>query len=109
MVRRVARDWLGKSIGVWVLLLGLALPSAARAEEKARLVYVRGEGADDCPAEVDLRLWVIARLGYDPFSPQASRVVIARVESREHDLHGSVEVADQQGLSTGRRELSSKS
>jgi hypothetical protein len=51
---------------------------------------------------------VIARLGYDPFSPQASRVVIARIEGRAQQLQGSVEVADQQGVSTGRRDLSSK-
>jgi hypothetical protein len=95
-------------IGVWALLVGVAMPAVAQAEEKARLVYVRGEGAEGCPAEVDLRLWVMARLGYDPFSPQASRVVIARVEARQHQLFSSVEMADQQGLSTGRRELSSK-
>jgi hypothetical protein len=80
----------------------------AGAEEKARLVYVRGDGAGDCPNEVDLRMWVMARLGYDPFSPQASRVVIARVEARAHQLFSSVEVADEHGLSTGQRELSSK-
>lgn len=89
-------------------MVGIALPSVAHAENKARLVYVRGDGAGGCPAEVDLRLWVMARLGYDPFSPQASRVVIARVEAREQRLFGSVEVADQNGLSAGQRELSSK-
>jgi hypothetical protein len=104
----VLRGWPRKWTGLGVLLVGLALPVAAHAEEKARLVYVRGDGAGNCPAEVDLRLWVMARLGYDPFSPQASRVVIARVEAREHELFSSVEVADQAGLSTGRRELSSK-
>lgn len=98
----------GRWIGVWALIVGVAMPAAAKAEEKARLVYVRGEGAEACPAEVDLRLWVMARLGYDPFSPQASRVVIARVEARDHQLFSSVEMADQHGLSTGRRELSSK-
>ena len=90
------------------LVVGLALTAVGQAEEKARLVYVRGDGAQDCPAEVDLRLWVMARLGYDPFSPHASRVVIARVEARERRLFSSVEVADQDGLSTGRRELSSE-
>jgi hypothetical protein len=93
---------------VCALLMGAALPAVAQAEEKARFVYVRGAGAEACPGEVDLRLWVMARLGYDPFSPQASRAVIARVEAREHQLFSSVEVADPEGLSTGRRELSSK-
>jgi len=94
--------------GVWALIVGFVFPTAAKAEAKARLVYVRGEGLTACPSEVDLRLWVMARLGYDPFSPQASRVVIARIEAREQQLVSSVEVADQDGFSTGRRELSSK-
>lgn len=103
----VVRGRPGSWSGVWALLVAFALPAVSQAEEKARLVYVRGDGAQDCPAELDLRLWVMARLGYDPFSPQASRVVIARVEARDHQLFSSVEVADQEGLSTGRRELSS--
>jgi hypothetical protein len=58
-------------------------------EEHARLVYVRETGAEKCPGEVDLRLRVVARLGYDPFSPQASQVVLARIEARAGELHGS--------------------
>jgi len=81
--------------------------ATARAQEKARLVYVRGAGAENCPAEVNLRLLIIARLGYDPFSPQASRLVLSRVELNGPDLVGSLEVVDQGGISSGRRELTS--
>jgi hypothetical protein len=95
-------------LGLWVLVLGATWPISAHAEEKVRLVYVRGAGAEDCPAEVDLRLWVIARLGYDPFSPQASRVVISRVEARADALVSNLEVIDQGGMSTGQRELTAK-
>jgi hypothetical protein len=91
--------------GWWVLVAAASWPISAAAEEKARLVYVRGNGADDCPAEVDLRLWVMARLGYDPFSPQASRVVISRVEARGDRLVSNLEVIDQGGKPTGQREL----
>lgn len=101
------RRWLGRA-GWLIAWAGICWPRPALAEEKARLVYVRGSGAEDCPNEVQLRLWVIARLGYDPFSPQASRVVIARIEGRAQQLQATVEVADQQGVSTGRRDLSSK-
>jgi hypothetical protein len=90
------------------LALGAAWPVSARAEEKARLVYVRGSGVDDCPAEVDLRLLVMARLGYDPFSPRASRVVISRIESRGDRLVSNLEVIDASGMSTGQRELTAK-
>jgi hypothetical protein len=90
------------------LALGATWPGNARAEEKARLVYVRGAGVEDCPAEVDLRLLVMARLGYDPFSPQASRVVISRVEARGDLLISNLEVIDEGGISTGQRELTAK-
>jgi hypothetical protein len=104
----VARGWPRKLIGFGLLALSAAWPASARAEEKVRLVYVRGAGADDCPAEVDLRLWVMARLGYDPFSPQASRVVISRVEARGDRLVSNLEVIDERSMSTGQRELTAK-
>jgi hypothetical protein len=105
------RRWVGSGgcslVALTALLASLSFSQAARADEKARLVYVRAAGAEDCPDEVKLRLWVVARLGYDPFSPQASNVVIARVESRDQQLQGTVEMIDAQGTSTGRRELAS--
>lgn len=89
-----------------MLVAGLLSARAAHAEEKARLVYARGSGTAGCPAEIDLRLSVVARLGYDPFSPQASRVVLARIERRRAALVGVVELVNEAGLSSGRRELS---
>jgi len=93
--------------GPFVVALGLSWSASAHAEERARLVYVRGAGAETCPVEVDLRVWVLARLGYDPFSPQASRVVVARIEARSGALHGNVELVDAQGLTSGQRSMSS--
>jgi hypothetical protein len=101
-VRR-ARRW-----GLGLLVLGgAALPRIARAEERARLVYVRSEGAEACPDEIALRLRVVARLSYDPFSPGASRVVVARIDAVPKALLGTVELVDAQGMSSGKRELSS--
>ena len=90
-------------------ILALCLLSArtSQAEEKARLVYARGAGAAGCPAEIELRLWVVARLGYDPFSPQASRVLLARIDQRAGRLFGTIELIDKDGLTSGRREVSS--
>lgn len=102
------QGWQGKAIGLGLLLLSTSWTRSAQAEEKARLVYVRGAGADECPAEVDLRLLVMARLGYDPFSPQASRVVLSRIELTGPQLVGSLEVIDQGGMATGRRELTAQ-
>jgi len=57
---------------------------------------------------MDLRLLVMARLGYDPFSPRASRVVLSRIELSGRQLVGSVEVIDQGGMASGRRELTAQ-
>jgi hypothetical protein len=88
-----------------VLALVLSPARSARAEAKARLVYARGPGTGSCPLEIELRLLVVARLGYDPFSPQASRVVLARIEKHGARLVGVVELVNQDGVSSGRREL----
>lgn len=97
-------SWSKRLIAGAVLLLAPLLSGAAHAEEKARLVYSRTPGTN-CPAEIELRLSIVARLGYDPFSPQASRVVLARVERRAHRLVGVVELVDREGSASGRREL----
>ncbi len=99
-------SWRQREVGaVAMLAIGLLAARPAQAEQKARLVYVRGSGTTGCPAEIDLRLSVVARLGYDPFSPQASRVVLARIERRRGALAGVVELVDDAGVSSGRREL----
>jgi hypothetical protein len=89
------------------LVASSAVARLSHAEEQARLVYVRGEGAEACPDEMALRLRVVARLSYDPFSPRASRVIVARIDAVDKALHGSVEVVDEQGMSSGKRELRS--
>jgi len=101
----VARCWLLRGISTFGVFL--ALSGELHAEERARLVYVREAGAEQCPGEVDLRLRVVARLGYDPFSPQASRVVLARISAGERELRGSVELVDERGISSGKRTLGS--
>jgi hypothetical protein len=93
------------ALGVTVSLVTWS--AALRAEGRARLVYVRTADAEGCPAELDLRLRVMARLGYDPFSPQASRVVMARVEIDGTLLGGRVELVDERGLSRGVRTMTS--
>lgn len=93
------------SVFFGVVASALTLGRVGHAEEKSRLVYAIGSSVSGCPEEIELRLRVVARLGYDPFSPQASRVVLARVERRNGVLVGSIELVDQAGSSSGRREL----
>ena len=101
-VRTVRRTWKGALLaGLWAL----AAPSAAHAAPAFRLVYVREAGTESCPEEVELRMSVAARLGYDPFSPSAGAAVIARVGRTGERLTGSVEIADETGISRGLREI----
>ncbi len=74
----------------------------------ARLVYTRGAGAAECPDEAALRASVAARLGYDPFRPDAPRTVVASL-ARDHDqLRAAVEVRSATGDLLGQRSLTSR-
>jgi hypothetical protein len=90
------------------LALGLALSvaaSTAAAFPAARLVYVRGQGAEGCPGEMDLRLSVAHRLGYDPFATGSRRTIIAVVERDGEGLTARLELVDEQGVSQGERRM----
>jgi len=87
------------------LVCGVALPSLAGEATQARLVYVRGAGASVCPQQVQLRMAVAARLGYDPFRATAMRTVIAQIEEKSGELVGHVELVDEQNVSQGARQL----
>jgi hypothetical protein len=103
MVTSVSRWQLWKAC--W---LGVALtlfPGVALANQQFRLFYVREPGTEACPEEVELRLAVASRLGYDPFSPTADAAVVARVSPRGERLSGSVEITDGSGISRGRRDI----
>jgi hypothetical protein len=84
-----------------------AAPGEAQATPQLRLVYVREAGTESCPHEMELRMAVTSRLGYDPFSATASAAIVARLSVLDQALAGSVELVDENGISRGRRELSS--
>lgn len=94
-------------------LLGLVLFFTAReakATPTARLIYLRGEGAEKCPAEDELRKAVVQRLGYDPFFPVAKVTLVAEVERRDKGgFTGKVKVIDADGLLVGTRVIPSAS
>jgi hypothetical protein len=88
--------------------LGLAVfayPRLAHATSHYRFLYVREAGAERCPEEMSLRMAVVARLGYDPFSPNASGALFASIRLLDGKLSGSVELVDENGISRGRRQL----
>jgi hypothetical protein len=89
-------------------LLAAPLPAqpARAAPRPARLVYVRGPGAEQCPDEAALRAAVTSRLGEDPFRGAAARTIEARVRRTAKGLEGAVDLRDASGAIAGARRLS---
>ena len=87
------------------ILDALASTTIAFAAPSSRLVYGRGEGAEQCPDELALRRAVAARIGYDPFFPWARVTVTAEVRRIAEKLQGRVTIIDPNGTKKGAREL----
>lgn len=85
-------------------------PAVASASPSAKLVYVRGEGAQACPAEADVRQAVVARLGYDPFFPIASKTVLLQIRRDDalHAYRGALQIVGDDGNLQGSRDLVSR-
>jgi hypothetical protein len=97
------RRWLSSPIAAAIVLWTLQ----ARANPSARLVYVRGPGADLCPNEDAVRKAVAARLGYDPFFLSAPTTIFVEA-SRDGDRFAAVvKLIDDQGVERGTRHLES--
>lgn len=82
----------------------------ARAEEPGsadvyRLAWVRGDGAETCPAEPELEEHVTARLGRRAFSETASRVIEGTVTRSGDAWHAAIRVRDAQGALAGGRDF----
>lgn len=76
------------------------------ASPSARLVYVRGAGAEACPDEATLRAAVKQRLGYDPFFPTARKTVVAQLTRTSKGYRARVQLAGEDGNARGERDLS---
>jgi hypothetical protein len=86
----------------------LVLARSVAASPSAKLVYVRGTGADACPGEAELRKAVATRIGYDPFFPTAQKTVIAQVTRTAGGYRGKVQIVGDDGRVRGERDLASK-
>jgi hypothetical protein len=86
-------------------MLVLTCTATATAFPSARLIYVRGQGAESCPGEMELRLSVAHRLGYDPFNTGSRRTIMTVVEGTDERLTARMELVDEQGVSQGERRL----
>jgi hypothetical protein len=87
---------------VIVGLIGL-YAAPASAFPSAKLIYVRGQGAESCPEEMELRMSVAHRLGYDPFNAASGRALMVVIEAQEQRLAARLELVNEQGVSQGER------
>ncbi len=95
--------------GVFLALL-FAVPGAAWGAEvpaRTRLDYERTPAAATCPDEQAMRRSVAERLGYDPFHPEGSRALRARVDRSATEWTVDIQLLDAQGALIGERQLSS--
>jgi hypothetical protein len=87
------------------LLIALTTSSTALASPSAKLVYVRGPGAESCPSEDDLRKAVGDRIGYDPFFPSAQKTVVVQITRTSSAYGGRVQIVTDTGELRGERQL----
>jgi hypothetical protein len=85
----------------------LALSSAAGAGDRARLIVTREKSAPECPDERALRDAVGARLGYEPFTPDAPSLVVVLFRREGKALQATVQMRDAAGNVKGERTFSS--
>ena len=101
--------------GVRGLISVLAVSATAQAQKPDRtgaelysLSWVRGEGADGCPARGELAREVSARLGRNPFDDAAPLSIEIRVERLGEGFESRIHVRDEHGIVIGRRALAAQ-
>jgi hypothetical protein len=82
------------------------VPARAQAAASARLVYVRGPGAEECPGENAVRAAVGARLGYDPFFAWAHDTLIAELSRAGGEFRIDLKLVDEHNTLRGARQMS---
>ncbi|MBX3191924.1 MAG: hypothetical protein KF819_33345 [Labilithrix sp.] len=100
MKRRRHFGWFGS-----IAALLAFLPRAAEAAPTARLVYLRGPGAESCPGEGELRDAVAARLGYDPFATFALDTLFTEIDKEGAGYVARVKLVSHDNTVRGARAL----
>jgi hypothetical protein len=96
-----------RGVSLAVILFAGPLHAAPPVDpaRSVRLVYARGQGAEQCPAEPAVRRAVARRLGYDPFRADAPRTVTATLDRTRGALRAHVELLDADSNVVGSRHL----
>src|SRR5690348_4148994 len=91
---------------LWVLAPTLASAQASVEQERYRLSWVRGKGAEECPSAGQLAEAVRQRLGRDPFSNDAPRDIEGNVARVDDVWQARLNVLGPDGAVLGSRDLS---
>jgi hypothetical protein len=102
---RTVHRIVGRGSFLAAILLTARLLAAPPPGRTARLAYVRGHGAEQCPDERAFRDAVETRLGYAPWSDAATRSIAVIVQQAGGALRGDVTMTDAAGAVTGTRQL----
>jgi len=97
-----------RACGLAVVIACVSVATPVLASPSAKLVYVRGAGAETCPEESELRKAVAVRIGYDPFFPVAQKTVIAQVSRTTQGYRAHVQIVADDGKVRGERDLATK-
>jgi len=77
--------------------------ASAGLPSSARLIYVRGKGAEACPDEAAFRRFVSSRVGYDPFFPWALRTIVAQIDVSVDGFRGRLQLVDEHADLSGEK------
>jgi hypothetical protein len=89
-------------------LLLLSSPAFAADGQLVRLVWIRGEGAAACASQATVQARVTERLGRDPFSDDAPRVLEVVVGRAGERWTARIAVREVEGRLVGERQLGSE-
>jgi hypothetical protein len=104
MLRAVGRE----AAFVIVAIASLLPARSALAGASARLIYVRGPGAEECPAEAAIHAAVSTRLGYDPFLAWARDSLFVEITRARGGYHAEIKLVDDENRLRGARDLTVK-
>jgi hypothetical protein len=107
-MQRPMRRFLRLAACVAMAIPWVAAPSHALAAASARLVYVRGPGAEKCPGEEALRAAVGTRLGYDPFFAWAHDTLFVEITRSGAAFFARIQLVDDHNMQRGARDISVK-
>jgi hypothetical protein len=106
--RRVMVAWSPcRALPLLTIALLAGAPASGAPPTTARLVVERSRGAEQCPDEAALQRAVAARLGRDPFRPDAGLLIRVRLDRQRGGMAAALDVTTSGGA-RGSRTLTSR-